>query len=319
MLPLGQITRRIKLRHLDVFVTVVQWGSMARAAEHLAISQPVVSKMIAELERTVGVRLLDRGRHGAEPTVYGRALLRRSIAIFNDLRSSMSELESLADPSAGELRIGTTEPMMGGLLAVILDRLTRQYPRRAVHVIQGDPPDLQDRHLRDHDIDLMIGRLPSATPAPGTEVQVLLHERAVVVAAVHSRWARRRKLELIELLDERWCLPPRESFPGSWIAKAFEGRGLAVPRAIVTVHTIQMQQALLATGRFLAMLPAAMLHFSAKRLALKVLPVDLPTDTWPVGIITLKGRTLTPATQLFIECAKEVSKTGVIDRARGSN
>ena len=317
MLRPDQITRRIKLRHLDVFVTVVRWGSMARAAEHLAISQPVVSKMIAELERTVGVRLLDRGRHGAEPTLYGRALLRRSIAIFNDLRSSMSELESLADPSAGELRIGSTDPMMGGLLAAIVDRLTRQYPRRAVHIIQGDPPELQDRYLRDHDIDLMIGRLPSETPAAGTEVQVLLHETAVVVAGVQSRWASRRKIKLIDLLDEPWCLPARESFPGSWIAKAFAGCGLDVPRASVTVHAIQMQHALLSTGRFLAMLPATMLHFSAKRLALKVLPVDLPTDVWPIGIITLKDRTLSPATQLFIDCAKEVSKTCVSERARG--
>jgi DNA-binding transcriptional LysR family regulator len=73
MLDPAQISRRIKLRQLSVFVAVVQWGSMARAAEHLAISQPVISKMIADLEQTLGVRLLDRSRSGVEPTLYGRA------------------------------------------------------------------------------------------------------------------------------------------------------------------------------------------------------------------------------------------------------
>src|SRR5436190_6795340 len=139
MLDAAQISRRIKLRQLNVFVAVVQWGSMARAAEHLAISQPVISKMIADLEQALGVRLLDRSRHGVEPTLYGKALLKRSIALSNDLRSSVSELQSLADPSAGELRIGSTEPMMAGLLFAVIDRLSRQYPRLALHIIEDEP------------------------------------------------------------------------------------------------------------------------------------------------------------------------------------
>ena len=96
-----QISRRLKLRQLNALVAVAQWGSMAKAAEHLAISQPVVSKAIAELEQIVGVRLFDRVPHGVEPTPHGRALLKRSTAIFDDLRTSVSELESLSDPTAG--------------------------------------------------------------------------------------------------------------------------------------------------------------------------------------------------------------------------
>ena len=82
MQPAEQISRRLKLRQPNVLLAVAQCGSMAKAAEHLAISQPVVSKTIAELERVVGVRLLDRGPHGVEPTIFGRALLKRSVAIL---------------------------------------------------------------------------------------------------------------------------------------------------------------------------------------------------------------------------------------------
>jgi DNA-binding transcriptional LysR family regulator len=110
------------------------------------------------------------------------------------------------------------------------------------------------------------------------------------------------------LVNEQWCLPPRESFPGGWIANAFHASGLEVPRASVTVYSILMQSALLSSERFLSFLPATMLHFSARRLSMKVLPVAMPVQMWPIGIITLKGRTPNPAQQLLIECAQEVSK-----------
>ncbi len=188
---------------------------MARAAEHLAISQPAVSKAIADLENTLGVRLLDRRPHGLVLTLYGRAFLKRSIAIFNDLTTSVTELEFLADPTAGELRIGTTVAMAAGLLYTIVERLSRQYPRLAFRVTVGDLPDLQDRELREHEIDLMIGRLPDAIPAEDTETEVLFEETAFVVTGMHSPWIRCRKIELAELTNEPWALSTPESFPGS--------------------------------------------------------------------------------------------------------
>src|SRR5262249_8166761 len=99
-----QISRRIKLRHLDMLVAVIEQGSMAQAAEQLGTLQPVVSKAVAELERTLGARLLERGPRGVTPTIYGHALYRRSKGLFDELRSSVNELEVLADPTGGELR-----------------------------------------------------------------------------------------------------------------------------------------------------------------------------------------------------------------------
>jgi DNA-binding transcriptional LysR family regulator len=308
MHPAAHISRRLKLRHLNVLLAVAQWGNMARAAEHLAISQPAVSKAIADLENTLGVRLLDRRPHGLELTLYGRAFFKRSIAIFNDLTTSVTELEFLADPTAGELRIGTTVAMAAGLVCNIVDRLSRQYPRLAFRVTVGDLPDLQDRELREHDIDLMIGRLPDAIPAEDTETEVLLEETAFVVAGMHSPWTRRRKIELAELINEPWSLSVPESFPGSLVERVFRARGLAHPRTGMRSQSLEMHNALLATGRFLGILPAVMLHFSAKRLGLKILPVDLPFKPWPIGIVTLKNRTLSPPAQLFIECAHKVVK-----------
>src|SRR4030095_14017472 len=93
----------------------------------LAITQPAVSKAISDLEHTLKVRLLDRTAHGVEPTLYGRALLNWGNAMFDDLRQGVKEIEYLSDPSAGELRIGCTEPMAWGIVPAGLSQLTPQH------------------------------------------------------------------------------------------------------------------------------------------------------------------------------------------------
>src|SRR5262245_37390923 len=106
-----RIKRRVKLQELHTLEAVVQSGSMARAAAYLALSQSAVSKAIAEMEHTLGLPLLERKPRGVEPTPYARILLKRSVAIFDELSQGLTEIEFLRDPTRGELRIGTTEPL----------------------------------------------------------------------------------------------------------------------------------------------------------------------------------------------------------------
>ena len=155
-----RIGRRLKLRDVHILLTVVQSGSMAKAAERLAVSQPVVSKTITDLEHTLGVRLLDRSRKGVEVTPYGRALLDRGVAAFDELRQGVKEIEFLSDPTAGEVRIAGTPPMVLGLLPVVIDRLRRQHPRLSFQVTEtSSGPAFYDQ-LRQRAIDFIIGRLP---------------------------------------------------------------------------------------------------------------------------------------------------------------
>jgi len=308
MRPPDHISRQLKLRHLKVFLAVAQWGSMIRAAEQLSMAQSVVSKAISDLEGILGLPLFDRHPHGVEPTLYGRALLNRGKSIFNDLRTSVGELQFLADPTAGELRIGSNEPIAAGLLCAVLDQLSRRHRRLAFHVTVGEATALYDRELRGRNIDLMIGRLPAADLLPDAEAEVLFHERMFAVAGSQNPWTRRRRIELADLIDEPWCLPPPDSFPGALVAKVFQAAGLDIPRTGVTAFSIQVQTTLLASGRFLTILPASVLPFSARRLMLKILDVNLPIQPWPVGIVTLKNRTLNPAARVFIDCARKIAR-----------
>ena len=191
-----RIGRRMKLHDLHVLIAVVQAGSMSKAAQVLNTTQPAISRSIADLEQTIGVRLLDRGRHGAEPTEYGRALLEGGVAMFDDLRQAVKNIEFLADPTVGEIKIGTHDPLIAGVLPTVFDRLRKRYPRISIQVIAAPTNAQQFRDLRERRIDLVLGR----TTPPIEEdihVEVLFHDRAIVVAGPKSKWTGRRHAQAV--------------------------------------------------------------------------------------------------------------------------
>jgi DNA-binding transcriptional LysR family regulator len=299
-----RIGRRLRLRDLNIFLVVAKERSMSKAAVQLAVSQPAVSKAIAEMELTLGVPLLDRGSRGVEPTLYGRALLKRSVAIFDELRQTVTDIDSLLDPTAGEARIGTAGTLATGLVPAVLERLTRQHPRISFHVIEGAPATLQ-RELRDRNIELLIGRALTPTVDEDMELEVLFYDRHYVVAGSQNKWARRQKIKIAELLNEPWICPPPGSLPAAIISDAFLAAGVKPPRATISSLSLQIPIFLVAAGRFLTLLPESMVRYIIEYMPIRVLPVDLPIPPRPVTIVTLKGRTLSPVAKLFVTSLRE--------------
>jgi DNA-binding transcriptional LysR family regulator len=303
-----RIGRRLKLRDLHILLTVVHRGSMAKAATELAISQPAVSKAIADMEHTLGLRLLDRTRHGIEPTTYGRVLIRRGMTIFDELKQAAQELDFLVDPTVGELRLGGSESMAAGLLPAIIDRFSREYPQVMLSVAQAVFATMQYRELRERNVDLLLGRNYGPFAEDDLESEVLFDDQPVVVSGKQSRWARSRRLELADLSQEQWILPPPDSLPGVSTADVFRASGVDVPKAPLTTLSIHISLQLVATNRFVTMLPRSILRFSGNDRPLKVLPIKLPIQPRPVAIMSLKQRTLSPVAQRFIDCARIVAK-----------
>src|SRR5215510_7203854 len=193
-----RIGRRVKLRDLHILLAVAQTGSMARAADSLGISQPVVSKTIADLEHSLGVRLLDRTSQGVEPTSYGRAFLNCGIAVFDELRRGVREIEFLSDPTVGELRIGGGSPFIDELIPAAVSRLADRFPRIKFHVTESDAPILC-RLLHERQLDLAVTRTPSSIVTEDLASDPLFEDRMFVVAGLNNRWARRRKVDLADL------------------------------------------------------------------------------------------------------------------------
>jgi DNA-binding transcriptional LysR family regulator len=282
-------------------------GSMGKAASRLNISQPAVSKAIVELEDALDVKLVDRSRRGVMPTPYGLALARRCVAIFNDLRQGVADIEFLSDPTRGEIRIGTTEPVAVALISPVVNDLSRRYPGILFHVVAGDSATLY-RDLLQRDIEVAVCRIIGPV-SDELAVSVLFHDTFVVMTAATNPLTRRRKLTLADLVHEPWALLPSDSFFGAIVAEAFRAGGLEPPRPTVVTLSEYMKNDLLATGRFLTVLPGFMLKVTGQHPPLKALPVALPNAPMPVGIVTLKNRTLTPLAQLFIESIRGAAKS----------
>lgn len=311
-----RVGRRIKLRDLHILLAIAESKSMAKAADRLAVSQPVVSKVVADLERVIGVRLFDRDRHGAEPTMYGRALLTRGLTVFDELRQGLTDIEFLRDPAAGELRIGSHAPMLEGVLPVIVDRLRRNYPKLVFDITEAPSVPAVWRDLRERNVDFFIGRIPSLSD--DFHAEVLFDDPQWVVAGAHNRWTRRRTIELRELIGQPWILPKPNTATGALVAATFTAAGLELPRPEVFSGSFPMMNVLLAGGPLLALWPASVLRFGARHFSVKVLPVKLPPLSRPVGIITLKGRTISPATRIFIEQARTIANA-LPSRGRSQN
>ena len=306
------IGRRLRLRDLFVFFTVVDCGSMAKAAAQLGVSTPSISDVIGDLEHTLRVRLLDRTPKGVVATRYGEALLARSHAAFDELRQGIRDIAFIADPAAGEIRIGCSESLLA-FLGEVIERLARQHPRMRFHVQQTHWPTVTFPELHQRQIDLAFARLVSP-PARGRlddelDAEVLFDDPFSAVVAADSKWARRRKLDLADLVDEPWLSTPTDVLAGRFVSEAFAARGLTPPAPLLAGYSAFQRSLLASRGRYIAVLPRSVLRLSGETFRLKELPIRLSARPSPVAIVTLRNRTLTPAVEAFIDCAREVGRT----------
>jgi DNA-binding transcriptional LysR family regulator len=303
-----RIERRLKLHDVRVLIAVVEAGSMHKAAERLRTSQPAISRSISDLEHSVGVRLLERSPRGIHPTQYGRVLVKRGIAAFDEFRQGMKDINFLADPSTGELRIACSEAMAGGPVLAVIEELTRQHPRLAFHVATGPAATLIGK-LTERNVELVITRSTDALGEELAYVGDLFEDNVVVAGGVQSPWARRRRIKLHELVSEPWVLPPDGSAVGSIILEAFRTRGLSRPAATVVMESANIRARLAATGRFLAVIPEFLLSLPGRNPSISVLPVELPGARRTMRIVGLKNRPISPLAELFVDSMRALTKS----------
>ena len=304
-----RIGRRVRLRDLHILFVVAQQGSMAKAGARLGMSQSAVSQAIAALESALAVRLLDRTPRGVELTIYGAALMRRGQAAFDELRSGVRDIESLTDPELGEVRIACTESIAAGVLPAVIERFSRRHPKVKLHVFQTTTHLMGFAALHERKADVVFTLLPKPFEGDLTEhlqTEVLFHDWICLAAAIQSPWARRRKIELADLVDAALISPDSDTQGGAAVVEAFRAAGLSVSPITVTTFSVHLRNILSMRGRFVAVLPGSILRFNPGFHSLKELPLDLPMPQLPALIVTLKNRTLSASVERFIECARDV-------------
>jgi len=184
----------------------------------------------------------------------------------------------------------------------VIDRILQKHPRIAFHVDQTITATRDFRELRDRSLDLAIGWLATPFAEDDLNADVLYQDDLCVVAATQSPWSRRRKIEPAELVNEAWQLSALN-------VEQLRASGLKVAQPKIVSFSYHLRCSLVSTGRYLSVMPRSLLQFAPMRSSLRMLPVKLSIAPRPVAVVTLKGRTLSPVSRLFIECAREVVRS----------
>jgi len=305
--PVAHIGRRFKLRDLQILFSVAQHGSMAKAAAHLATTQPTVSQAIADLEDIIGVRLFDRSTQGVVPTAYGRILLKRGGDAFDALKQGLRDIEFLATSGAGDIWIGCPEPVLLGFVPEIIQRIAALHPQITVHVVDVNPAENEFHRLREQKLDLMIGRCAHLKLDDDLAVETLYEESFSIVTGFKSPWARRRKVVLMDLMDEPWLYGEPSNATQTVISQAIHARTGRLPHVAVYTTSMSLRLSLLSTGRYISCVPDSIYQHGSQGQTVRALPLDFELKL-PIGLYTLKNRTLSPVVGLFIEQVRETAK-----------
>jgi DNA-binding transcriptional LysR family regulator len=306
----SRIGRRVRLRDLHILFAVVQHGSMAKAGDHLGMSQSAVSQAIASLEHALDVPLFDRTPRGVEITMYGAALMRRGQAAFDELRLGVKDIEFLTNPEVGEVRVGGSEATSAGLLPPVIERFSLRHPKVRVNIIQNVTHHVGFAALHERKVDLVLTHVTKAFEgdlAEQLQAEILFYDRICLVAAKQSRWARLRKINLADLADAVLISPPSDTPGGAALVGAFRAAGLPMPQ-VVTTLSAALRNMLSLRDRFISAVPASILRLNADLYPLKELSLELPMAPWPCLLVTLKNRTLSPPVERFTAFVREVAK-----------
>jgi DNA-binding transcriptional LysR family regulator len=305
-----RIGRRLRLKDLHTLQTIAEVGSMAKASNRLALSQPAISKAVADMERTIGAALLDRSSRGVELTECGSLLVERTRAVFDEIRQGVADIVQASDPTRGIVRIGTTEPV-SAVVSEIIGHLVRIHPRISYHVVVSDK-DALERALRERTLDVALTRWAPSPIADDMATEVLFRTPLAVMAERrHPLFRQKRKLRLADLMREQWTLSPPDSFLGRAVVDLFRRHKLPLPPTVVTTISIYMRLNLLASGRFVTMLPMQILRHRSNSAWLRALNVDLGETSAPITSVTLKRRRAAGAVKLFQQASRDVCKAMV--------
>jgi len=206
----------------------------------------------------------------------------------------------LSDPGTGEVRISSPEILSAWLVPAAIDSLLREKPNVTVRVYQQDANILEFRELYDRNVDLVINRIPANFSHEDLQIEPIIDDQHFVVVGAHSRLARRRNVSLGDLADEKWIFPPNPVVRAV-VQQAFEAEGVSMPAASIAADSVLVRVHLIATGRFVSVLPASVLRSAVAQMSFKVLPIKFKAKAPPIVSIRLKSRTLSPATELFME------------------
>jgi DNA-binding transcriptional LysR family regulator len=294
---------RLKLRHLVVLTMIAEHGTLSRSAEHLHVTQPVVTRAVQDLETILGVSLFDRGPRGMTPTVYGRAFVDQARTIVGQVRQAGRQITELADARSGTVRVGTHLAGSNLLLPRAIMRIKADRPRLTI-VVREATPDVLLAALRAGDLDLTVGRITPVADGLQVRQETLYDEPIRLVTRVGHPAQQLAEPTIADLVDFPWIVPVEQTALRVELEHALQRIGVPLPQNRVECTSIPTLRTLLVESDFVAVLPQLVARADPD---LALLSCELEGLRRPVGVTTVPGRLHTPACEAFLEVMAEVA------------
>jgi DNA-binding transcriptional LysR family regulator len=301
--PSAAILARLKTRQIQLLLALETSRSLRKAAIVLNTTQPAATKLLQELESTLGVELFERTRRGLQPNEYGEVMIRHARLLVSDLDHARNEIAALASGATGTLKIGAVVSAIPFLIARAVTALKSKQPRLMISVDVGTSDVLVTSLMRG-DLDLLVAR-PVAARRPEFNYEQLIEEPLVVVGRSDHPLIDASSLSFADVATRPWVLLPAGSPMRKVLAPLFNEAGLECPEDLIETSSMLTMTVLLRESDRLAVLPEDVArHYVEWRLLARI-PVTLPPIMGSYGVITCKDRPFSPAARAFRTCLQQ--------------
>ena len=293
-------------RKVQLFLAAVRHGNLTEAAAELGLSQPALSKSIKALEKSLGVPLLERGRFGVRPTLFGQALLQHGQVVEAEMRHAVGEIDALKGARRGHVRVGCGPTEANRLLPLALQRLHAREPDVQVTVLYGLNESLMP-WVKQGEIDFALSSVPARAVDPDLVHEPLFTESGVVVARTGHPLARQPAIDPQRLAAYPWILPRPRELERLAFDDFFRRHGLQPPAAAVETTSTVLMKSLVLLGDALTFIPRELIWWEVQ--AGQLVALDVPGTDWTriVGLTRRRVGTIGPAGRQLAQALREVA------------
>lgn len=298
---------RLKTRQLLLLIALDDHRNIHRAAEALHMTQPAASKQIKDLEEMLDVKLFDRLPRGMEPTMFGETMVRHARMALTSLALAHDDIVALKAGLAGQVEVGTIMTPAMALLPRAIAKVRMQAPLLRIGA-QVEPSNILLDKLQQGTLDFMIGRILERDNSAGLIYEELIEEPACAVVRVGHPLLEQAALELKDLGDKAWILPPHGSILRHRFDMMFRRAGLNIPVNVVDTTALLLITALLQQTDMLHVMPVEVAQYYAALNVLAILPIELPCKMDAFGIIRQQDHLLSPGAELLLKAVRATAQ-----------
>ncbi len=289
----------LKLVHLRLIVALKTFGQLGQAAAHLGMAQPAATRLLGEIDRSIGFPVRERLGRGLRLTDAGEALARRAERIMHELRDGAREIKELGEGIQGHVRIGSvTGPALSHVLPAIR-RLRHSQSRISVEVVVASSDSLCEQLLAGK-LDFAIGRVHDSRLATLLEFQPIGVEPLALLARKKHPLTEVAAPKLVNALAYDWILPENDKLLTRTVLGHLANLGFQEPRRQVSTSSFLFTLAILQETDAIAPLALPVAQSFVQE-GIAPLAVDLALSVETYGLVQRRGSALTPSAQRIAE------------------